>query len=215
MAYPRLDAQWFRSVCELGPRPLVATGWFKLWMQGHFADRANIEDQTDQALPRNLWHPDFKIAKIAIESVTAWRPELTEHRPSIIIKRNAWKNIRLGIDNRMMPTAPDGHNYYTNWWQGGHTLYCISGDGAETEKLAAEVFRELNEFGPTVRRILDLKRFQVLEVGELYKVKTDARENFAVPISVGYVYEEAWKVVQEAPLFNQLLTVIDLATFQP
>jgi hypothetical protein len=219
-AYPRLSASWFSSICELGPRPLVVTGWLKLWLQGHFADAANIEGQPNDppatGLTRNLWHPDDKTTRLAIESASHWKPELTEHRPGIMIKRNPWKRMRLGIDDRMMfHLAPDAQDRYANWWQGSHTLFCIAGDGAETEKLAAEVFRELNEFGPIVRKILDLKKFEVAEVGELFKLKTTARENFVVPISTSYVYEESWKVVQEAPLFTRLLTRIDLKTFQP
>lgn len=212
----RLDAKWFSNICELGPRPLVATGWFKLWMQGHFTDRANIEDYQGPDPTGPLWKPDFKDTKIAIESASHWRPELTEMRPSIIIRRNAWKRIRLGIDDRMFfHLAPDAQNRYANWWQGSHTLFCITGDGAESEKLGAEVFRELNEFGPVVRMILDLKRFEVVEVGALLKVKTDARENYAVPVSVSYVYEEAWKVNQEAPKFKRMIQRIDLKHFQP
>lgn len=213
----RLDARWFTSVCQLGPRPLVATGWFKLWMQGHFADRANIEDYQGPNPDGPLWTPNKKIAKqIEIESSTAWVPELTENRPAIIIHRQAWKRIRLGIDDRMMfHMAPDMQNRYANWWQGGHTLFCITGDGAETEKLGAEVFRELNEFGPVVRMILNLKRFEVVEVGAPMKLKADARENYVVPITVSYVYEEFWKVNQEAPLFKKMSTRIDLKNFQP
>jgi hypothetical protein len=208
---PRIDATWFRDICELGPRPLVVTGWLKIWLQGHFASQQNIEDQTG-AVYKSLWKPDFKQTRIAIESITKWAPELTEFRPAVIIKRNAWKRVRLGVDDRMMGTmAPDMQNRYSNVWQGSHTLFCIAGDGAEAEKLAAEVFRELNEFGPIIRRILDLMRFEVLEVGELYKVKTNARENFAVPVTIGYAYREDWKVMQEAPRLKR----IDLAIFQP
>ncbi len=212
----RLDAKWFTGVCELGPRPLVATGWFKLWLQGHFADRSNIEDYQGPDPDGPLWHPNFKKSKIAIESATKWTPELTEHRPAVIIKRNGWRKIRLGIDDRMFfHLAPDGQNRYANWWQGSHTLFCCTGDGAESEKLGAEVFRELNEHGPTVRRILDLKRFEVVEVAELRKITVDARENYMVPITVSYVYEEAWKIIQDAPKLKKLTQLIDLKFFQP
>jgi hypothetical protein len=212
----RLDAKWFTSVCELGPRPLVVTGWLKLWMQGHFTDRANIDDFQGPDPTGPLWKPDFKVSKMAIESASKWIPELTEMRPSIIIKRNAWKRMRLGIDDRMMfHLDPDAQNRYANWWRGSHTLFCITGDGAESEKLGAEVFRELNEFGPVVRQILDLKMFQVDEVGALLKVKPDARENYAVPVTVNYVYEEFWKINQEAPIFKKMMSRIDLKDFQP
>jgi hypothetical protein len=211
--YPRLNSQWFNNFCQLGPRPLVVTGWFKYWLQGHFGSAATMES-TAPSIVRNLWKPNNLQTKIAIESVTAWTPELTEHRPAIIIKRNGWKRIRLGIDDRMMGTqAPSAQNQYCNLWQCSHTLFCITGEGAETELLAAEVFRELNEFGPVVRQILDLMRFEVMEVGEVMKLPQNARENFVVPITVAYAYREDWEVISEAPFLKRF--VIDLATFQP
>jgi hypothetical protein len=207
---PQLDATWFAGICQLGPRPLVVTGWLKIWLQNHFAVQAYIEDQSG-AVYKSLWQPDFSKSRISIESVTIFKPETVEQRPAIIIKRNSWKHIRIGIDNRLMwELKKDGSTQYCNLWQGSHTLFCATGDGAETEKLAAEVFRELNEFGPSIRRILDLIRFEVMEVGELHKIKTNARENFAVPITVAYAYREDWIVKQTAPI-NKL----DLATFQP
>jgi len=209
---PRIDAQWFRGICELGPRPLVVTGWLKVWLQGHFYTLSQIEDQESTALRKALWKPECDTTGIAIESVTKWTPELTEKRPAVIIKRNSWRHVRLGIDDRMFFTLEkDWQNRYTNVWQGSHTLFCIAGDGAEAEKLAAEVFRELNEFGPIIRIILDLMRFEVMEVGEITKLKQNARENFVVPITVTYAYREEWMVRQEGPKFKRL----DLAVFQP
>ena len=209
---PRIDAQWFRHICELGPRPLVVTGWLKVWLEGHFFTLSQIEDQHSTALRKALWTTNCDTTGIAIESVTKWTPELTEKRPAVIIKRNSWRHVRLGIDDRMFFTVDkDWQNRYTNLWQGSHTLFCIAGDGAETELLSAEVFRELNEFGPIIRKILNLMRFEVMEVGEITKLKQNARENFVVPITVAYAYREEWMVRQEGPKFKRL----DLKTFQP
>lgn len=211
-AAPELVAQWFTGICELGPRPLVVTGWLTLWLRNHFSEQSLIEDQESTALRKALWKPECDLTGIAIESITKWTPELTEDRPAIIIKRNTWRHLRLGIDNRMFFTLEkDWQNRYTNVWQGSHTIFCIAGEGAEAEKLAAEVFRELNEQSPIIRIILDLMRCEVMEVGELFQLKKDARENFVVPINIAYAYREEWEIQQSGPRFQKL----DLATFQP
>lgn len=209
MSQPRFDTGWVSGICELGPRPLVVTGWLRLWLTAHFSDTDLMEDQS-QTITKMLWKAD-KTTNIVIESVTAWIPEMTEFRPGIIIKRNDWTRIRLGIDDRMMGTMEiDGQNRYANFWQGSHTLFCITGEGAETEKLAAEVFRELNEFGKVIRTVLDLRRFEVASVGALAKLDK-ARENFVVPITVAYIYEEGWKLNLERPVLRRL----DMSIFQP
>jgi hypothetical protein len=196
---PQLDSTWFLGICEQGARPLVVTGWLRLWLTCHFGNAEFLEDQDPNGpIQRSVWKPNLDTG-IVIESVTKWLPEMTETRPGVIIKRNGWKRMRLGIDDRMMGTNNvDGLTRHENWWQGGHTLFCISNDGAETELLAAEVFRELNEFGPVIRAILDLKRFEVTEVGELAILK-EGRENFVVPVGVSYAYSQAWVIQPAAP----------------
>jgi len=208
---PRFDAVWIKGMCELGPRPLVATGWLRLWLTSHFANKDFLEDQDpDGPLQRMLWKSDSTTG-IVIESVTKWTPEMTESRPGVIIKRNGWRRLRLGINDKLMDMGvTDGLERFENWWQGSHTLFCITNDGAETEKLAAEVFRELNQFGPLVRALLDLKRFEVTEVGEL-AILEEGRENFVVPITVAYGYSEGWVLRQEAPIVKR----IDIALLQP
>lgn len=209
---PRFNQRWFASsLCELGPRPLVTTGLLRLWMTHHFANKDLLEGKNPNLL-KSLWTADTKTG-IAIESVTKWKPELTEKRPGIMIKRHAWKRIRIGIGDRHMFTWPiDGQESFTNLWQGSHTLFCITGggDGAETEILAAEVFRELNQFSEVFRQTLNLVRFEVAEVGELMMLE-QARENFVVPVTVAYVYQEGWRVLREAPKIRR----IDMALFQP
>jgi hypothetical protein len=212
--YPRFDQSWVSLLCAMGPRPLVMTGWLRLWLAGHF-QKANLEDSeqstpTDQTIQKMLWKPD-NTTGIVIESHTRYLPEMTEKHPAVIIKRNGWKRIRLGIGDRMMgPADPTGQDVYGNLWQGSHTLFCIAGKGAETEKLAAEVYRELNEFAPIFRATLDLMRFEVTEVGELMMLD-QARSNFLVPITVAYGFMESWRVNREVPLLCRL----DMAIMQP
>lgn len=198
---PRFDASRVSQLCDQGNRLLITTGLLRLWLVGHF-QQANLEDQ-DQTIQKMLWSPQAT-SGILIESITRWRPEMTEKRPGVIIKRNGWKRLRLGIADRMMGTVEStGQEVYGNFWQGSHTLFCIAGNGAEAEKLATEVFRELNQFGPKFRLAVDLMRFEVTEVGELLLLE-EGRQNFVVPIVVAYVSSEAWRVNQETPLLRNL-----------
>jgi hypothetical protein len=185
------------------------TGWLRIWMTGHFLTASNIEDQS-QALQNSLWTPT-NTTGIVIESSTRWAPELTEVRPSVIIKRNGWKRLRLGIGDKMMGTVqPSGQDVFANAWQGSHTLFCITDKGAETELLAAEVYRELNQFSSVFRDALALLRFEVSEVGELMLLEK-ARQSFVVPIVVAYAFVETWQLNQQAPIIKG----IDLAMMHP
>jgi len=200
---PRFDSTRVNSLCELGPRPLVMQGWLRLWLTGHF-QKANLEDQ-DQTIQKMLWRPDATTG-IMIESNTRWVPELTELRPAVILKRGAWRRIRLGIADRMLGYFQiDGQEVYANLWQGSHTLFC-----GEVEKLAAEVYRELNEFGPAFREVLNLMRFEVTEVGEIM-ILEEARQNFVVPVVVAYAFTEQWHLNREVPVMRR----IDMTQFQP
>jgi hypothetical protein len=203
----RFDSARVSSLCELGPRPLVMTGWLRLWLEAHF-QKGNLEDQ-DQTIQKMLWQAGATTG-IMIESNTRWVPELTESRPAIILKRGAWQHQRLGIDNRMFGLhPPDGQEVYANLWQGSHTLFCIANKGAEVEKLGAEVYREMNEFGPAFREVLNLMRFECTEVGEIM-ILEEARQNFVVPVVVAYAFMEQWKLNREVPV----LRTVDLTLFQ-
>lgn len=191
---PKIDEKWFEDLCRQNLKPMVVTGWLKLWLEQHFSETNSLEDK-DQTGPaqRFVWRPDENTG-LVIENITRWAPRLTESRPAIIIKRNKWSRARAGIGNRWMNvTDPLGSAYYENLWQGSHSLFCIANDGAEAEILATEVFRELNQFSPIVRHVLNLLRFEVAEVGEPVLLE-EARENFVVPVTVVYASSEVWKV---------------------
>jgi hypothetical protein len=184
----------------------MMTGLLRIWLEGHFQDQTLIEDLK---LQNKLWRPGLTTG-IVINSVTDWEPGLVEHHPALIIKRNAWRHQRLGINDQAMAGFPNisGDKTFANLWQGSHTIFCISSVGGELEVLAAEVFRELNEFGPVFRQYTGLMRFAVAEVGEL-AILEEGRQNYVVPITVAYTVQEFWLIRQEAPKVNR----IDLAKF--
>lgn len=206
----RLDTSFLQQFCTLGPRPIVMTGLLRMWLINHFSSVDNTEDQT-QTIRKLVWQTDIKRAGIVIESVTRWTKELTEKRPAVMIKRNGWKRIKLGIGDRMQGTSdPDAQTAYGNAWQGSHTLFCIGGNGAEAETLCAEVYREINQFSQQVRAAADLLRIEVTEVGEVAELD-EARQNFFVPVVVGYGFTEQWRIRQEVPIAKTL----DLSLLMP
>lgn len=198
------------ALCQLMPRPLVVQGMLLTWMQQKFANKyGSIEDPTLKTTV--VWDPDETKSQILIESVFRWKPSTTEQRPAVLLKRGAWKVLRLGIDDRKMGSTPlSGNPQYVTFLQGSHTLFCMSSAPAECETLATEVYREMVEFGPLFRQVFNLTRFVVTDVGEMSIVE-EAHQNFVVPITCAYAAEETWEIVEQAPTLKH----IKLSAFLP
>ena len=177
------------------------TGIFRDILSRHFSSAAFIEEPDLRQL---LWK-ESEETNILIESVHRWRPELTEHRPAVIIKRNAYQNMRRGVgDRRQGPPADKyGADKFVTYWTGSHTLFCIGGTGAQAELLGTEVQREITEFAPVLANVLNILRLQVTQVGAIAELE-EAQENFVVPVTVGYTYEERWALRKQAPLLSHV-----------
>lgn len=189
------------ALCSLLPRPLILTGLFREILTRHFASPDNIETPE---LAHLLWQ-EGETSGILIESIHRWRPELTEHRPAVIIKRNAYANQRVGIADRLMGPIADsrGTDHYSTFWAGSHTLFCIGGSGAQADLLGTEVCREIHHFHPVIRGTALLHRLEVKEVGAIAELE-EATENFVVPVTVAYAYEDHWALTQERPTLQSL-----------
>jgi hypothetical protein len=195
------------------------TGIFRIWMMGHFMGPPGFRPETtppnvesgDPTFQKMLWQVD-ETTGIAIESATRWVPELTEKRPGIIIKRNGFQRSKLVIGDKTI-MAPDnsGNYYYVNAWQGAHTLFCIANKGAEVELLAAEVYREINQFSQLVRAQLDILRLEVRQVGDLM-ILEEARQNWTVPVVVSYAWTENWTLNNQSAV---PVKTLDMAFMQP
>lgn len=189
------------SLCSLLPRPILLTGIFRDILTRLFASSDYIEDTNLKGL---LWKPGEDTG-ILIESIHRWRPELTEKRPAVIVKRNAYQNIRRGIGDRRQgpPVDKEGFEHHVTFWTGSHTLFCIGGTGAQAEILSGLVQKHLTEFENVIAVTLDLKRFQVLQAGPVAQLE-EAQQNQAVPVTVGYTYEERWVVRPQVPLLSNI-----------
>lgn len=199
-APPQYTGTTVSTMCHLLARPMVMTGFFRDHLVRHFQEGV-IEDH---ALRHLIWKNDLT-TNILIESVHRWRPQSTEARPAVIIKRNAYSNRRVGIGDRMQgnPADRQGNPHYATYWIGSHTLFCIGGSGAQAELLATEVQREMTEFGPVIHKVMGLHRFQAAEVGEIGELE-ESTENFVVPVTVAYAFEQRWILLQQAPRLSAI-----------
>lgn len=201
MGNSRLQPAVLPQFCDEGPKLQLVTELFCVWMRYHFGSTDTI---IDTRLHEKIWRPEIQTAGIVIESSTVWDPRITQFRPSIVVKRQAWQNIRIGIDHRYMgEPSIDGHEHYTNFWQGAHSLMVVAGEAGETEILADEVFHELNQMGRAVRSQTGMHKLEVVEVGDLSKLK-EAKEAFVIPVNIAYVIETNWRLAVEAPFFKRL-----------
>ena len=199
---PQLKLSDLPYLCPYYPRPQILTATFVQWMIQHFSSINNLE-QTP--LRNKIYDKIIRESGILITTDTAFEPEKLEKRPAIVVKRNAWRGLRLGIGNRMMGAVePDGNEYFSKLWQGSHTLFCLGGEGAEAEILASEVAREVNGFSEVVRKAVDLHRLEVLDLGPSAKLE-EASENYVIPVTVAYAWQDRWGVTEpNAPLINKL-----------
>jgi hypothetical protein len=198
---PEYKGPHLSSVVQLIDYPILLTGFFRDHFARHFASAATVEVS---ALQHLIWK-DNERTTILIESLHRWEPRTTGLRPAILIKRNAFKNRREGIGDRKQLPAIDitGNPHFLTFWVGSHTLFCIGGTGAQAESLATEVRRDLVEFGPAIKNSFKLLRFQAVEVGAISELE-EATENFVVPVTVGWAFEESWQLMQQAPRLKRI-----------
>ena len=181
--------------------PMLLTGFLRQWLLQHFGNPANV---VDPQLRSAVWQ-DANTTGILVEAIHRWTGTLVEKRPALIIKRNAYRNVRIVLHDRVGDDLR-GHENFSTCWVGSHTIFAIHGSGAACEGLTTETQQELTQFGPLAAR-LDLMRFQVTEVGPVSTLE-EAKQNFVAAITVGWAYQETWRLDPNArPLQHLALSV--------
>lgn len=191
-ARPELKPRKASALCSLGWRVIYITGMIRDLLTHQFSTPLNIEEPDLRHL---LWREDER-TRILVESIHRWRGELVEKRPALILKRNAYQNLRWGIADRV-GTDERGQEIYCTGWVGSHTVFCIHGSGAGVEILATEVQRMLTQFARPIVQYLGLLRWSATEVGEISEIE-EARESFVIPITIGWAYQENWVLELES-----------------
>jgi hypothetical protein len=207
MSDPKPAFDTGNNLDALGMMPHVITGFLRDWLTNRFSDPNNIEAEPLRGL---LWKATQPTG-ILIESITRWKPESTEKRPAIIIKRGNWTSSRLVL-NDSVGTVDSylGSQRYGRLMAGSHTLFCISNSGAQSEIIAGEVFKDLNTYGLVIANILNLVKFEAVELGELFQLE-EAKENYAAPIVIQYTGQEVWTVAQQGPILKR----VNLSSYLP
>lgn len=188
------------SLCAKGWQPLLITGFFRDFLVRQWSLAANI---LAPELKQYLWS-EGPASAILIESAHRFRADMVEKRPAIMIKRNSYRNLAMGFAGQIMGAGLAAYQYekgaisrYTTQFVGSHTLFCIHQNGASTEMLATEVQSQLVDFSPVIRRHLNLRFFNVAEVGAIQELD-ESTENYVVPITASWAYEYTWELRQES-----------------
>lgn len=211
-----VDLDQFSSLCSTGHTPQILTGIFLRVLQNHFANPDYIEqlalrDNVLQLKPEDTLE-GIPETGILIEPIYKWNPVDFGKRPAVYIKRNSLQTQRIGINDGLtvgLSKDEDGNfntfegEYHVIGVLGSHTLFCIGRTGAETEVLAYEVFRELQQFAPIIRQDVFLKKLGVTQVTELSKLE-EHDQHFVVGVVVGWAYFEKWRIVADAPWLKAL-----------
>lgn len=207
MSEPQPAFDTGNNLCALGIAPHIVTGYLRDWLTNRFADPNNIETEQLRGL---LWKA-IQPTGILIESITKWKPEITEKRPAIIIKRGSWSSERLVLnDNAGTNDIYLGSERYGRIMKGSHTLFCISNSGVQSEILAGEVYKDLNTYGLVIANVLNLIKFEAVQLGPLFQLE-EAKENYAAPIVVQYTGQEVWTIAQQGPILKR----VNLSSYLP
>jgi hypothetical protein len=195
------------ALCSKIATPVIITGLFRDLLIRQFSDPNNLRESRLRHL---LWD-DTNGSKILVESIHRWRPETTQKRPAIILKRNAYRNTRVTVGEQYQgaPGDTQGNTRYITLWSGTHTLFCLAGSGAEAELLSTEVQQSLTEFAPLMSSYIPrLHRMHVAEVGPVAEIE-ESQETSVVPVTVFYQYEQGWILKMQAPrLMNVAINLI-------
>lgn len=150
-----------------------------------------------------IWNGDPQVTKIAIESNTAWTPELVNRRPSVVVGRNEYESMKLGLGDL---AGRDRHfqNEYATAWVGSHTIYCGAGTGAMADHLSGEVIRYLTRFGPVLRDVFKLLKFRITNVGKVAQLPGTAAQTWCTPVTLAWVMVEGWRVEEKEPILSSV-----------
>jgi hypothetical protein len=197
------------SICSTGLKNLYITGILLRILQSHFSRPENL---TFNALKERIWKPETEDSScentsaadsgIQIESSTQWDPQEVQKRPGIFVKRNRVTTKRLGIDDGWTVGPAEG-DYKTKMINGSHTCFCVAGTGAEAELIGQEVFDELLEFSPLIRRDFQFHRFTVSEITELNKLE-ESDEHYVVAVVSAWAHSQDWRIKEDAPWLKTL-----------
>lgn len=201
---PELRYTTASALCSYGMTKLVMTGALRQVLCQHFGDpRGLLNDSLQKRLATAPWSEDPATTGIVIESLNRWRAELTEKRPTLLLKSGAWEWARVGIGDSAGSDWLTGQQHYYGHWNGSHTIFAITQEPGEAEILATEVVKIMTWYASQICSAFHLVRFVPVAIGEVAQLK-ESQDYYVVPVDVAYIVPEAWTLTPEAPRLKRL-----------
>lgn len=206
MANPQLVGEVPSSLCVTGltPAQLIQGAYISI-LRRHFSAAARF-DRTMRPSANPIPDQDgFKYngqhdkTGLQISSAGAWLPVEGDKRPAILVKRNAFKSQRMGVNNQAQGMSPlDGNNRYGLLQLGSHTCFAIATTEAGADHLGTEVYNFFTEFGPVIRKDLRLTRLEAVSNGEPGLLE-EAKQHWVVPVVVASAFWHGWTYEEYGP----------------
>lgn len=129
---------------------------------------------------------------VLIVTPFAWRPEVADQRPAIVVRRLEWRPQRLGVsDGQIRHKEGKKYTEFVMAYSGSHSIVCNSRESGEVEMLVEEVMNCFIWLGPLIRRALRLATLSA-PIIEKVMMHTINRDYFACPVVLKYEWTEGW-----------------------
>lgn len=189
-----------RTFCRLRFSPMLATGIILGLLREHFGNPTAI---VDPMLQRYVWSND-DTTRIMIETCTNEALTRLQTRPAVLIRRNAIRPKREGLDDEIKKTGAEQGREYVVTLHGSHTVFCLSGKPGHAEVLANETGMYLLQTAPLIRGSLCFKGdFKLDEIGELGTVDGLGGQ-YVVPLTFSYVTDFTWSIAPDMPVLRHI-----------
>lgn len=192
-----------------GLRLNALTGLFLDLLATHFSSASHIRDPLLQGY---IWSGDATLSKILIVPSWKWQTADQQRRPAVVIRRDALQFSTLGLadgaamigdrSDTQIPSVADEILHVLA--SGSHTLFALSAQAGQAERIADEVAIRILHFQQVLRKEFGFHTFRVAGIGPLSEIE-EASEYFTVPVTVAYSLDEAWRVPTEAPFLKRIV----------
>lgn len=206
MRTPQVVGEDPSSLCVTGLSPAqLLSGAFVAMLRRHFSASPRFNatlKPVDAAIPNQdgfRFVGEGNQTGMHIGVAGTWAPTAAGQRPAVLVKRNAFRSQRLGINNEFQGTGPlDGNRRYGLLQLGSHTCFAIATTEASADLLGTEVFNFFTEFGPIIRKDMRLTRFEAVSNGEPGLLE-ESKQHWAVPVVLASAFWQGWTYEEYGP----------------
>lgn len=155
----------------------------------------------------DIWtyHEDKNQTKIQICDENALNLEVSEFRPSIVTSRTPIRWAKICIGQNLDYDFKTGKRSYTDLFNCGTILKCISREGVEADKIASEVFNFIHMSRDSIRVSFQIFSLEGLELGVETPYKKDSKYDLVmVPVTIRLLKQVNWSSTPIAPVLRDI-----------